>query len=151
MISTSEEEPTSPTSVRLKTPPTVEMIDHSQVESAAEEAKKVDNSDLSSETTDTTENSNTESTIEKKSEPENPVENEVKVDDETVEEKIESKIEIEAESKANETATISTYENPLLVDVRLESILVSCRSPMSIDWWLILVNFSQNSLLFLKS
>ena len=106
MISTTEEEPTSPTSVRLKTPPTVEMIDHS----AAEEEKKVDN-DLSETTT--------ESTIEKKSEPETEEtkeqNEEVKV--ETIEEKNESK-EVEEESKANETATISTYENPLLIDVR---------------------------------
>ena len=90
------EEPTSPTGVRLKTPPTVEMIDPQgeEEEAAAAEETKEEKSETETKTETPEENVETE--------PEQKVE--------------EVKEESDEASKAASVA-INTYENPLLADV----------------------------------
>ena len=91
------EEPTSPTGVRLKTPPTVEMIEHEEEEAAAATAA--------------------EETKEEKSETETKTE--------TPQENVETDQKVEVKEESDEapskpaSVAINTYENPLLADVSI--------------------------------
>ena len=92
-----EIEPTSPTGVRLKTPPTVEMIEHEEEEAAAATAA--------------------EETKEEKSETETKTE--------TPQENVETDQKVEVKEESDEapskpaSVAINTYENPLLADVSI--------------------------------
>ena len=93
-----EIEPTSPTGVRLKTPPTVEMIEHEEEEGAAATAA--------------------EETKEEKSETETKTE--------TPQENVETDQKVEVKEESDEapskpaSVAINTYENPLLADVSIK-------------------------------
>ena len=90
-----EIEPTSPTGVRLKTPPTVEMIEHEEEEAAtAAEETKEEKSETETKTETPQENVETDQKVEVKEESD------------------------EAPSKPASVA-INTYENPLLADVSI--------------------------------